>query len=224
MPNRIIAIGDIHGCAEALCALLEVVDPDSEDQVITLGDYVDRGPNTRDVITQLIELSKRCQHIALVGNHELMMLDAIRSNDPTALEFWLVNGGEETLISYGDPKDGIPVAHLEFMMSCHRYHEIDTHIFVHANYAPNCSLEQQTDHTLLWQHLSQPPEPHTSGKVVVVGHTPQLTGEVLDLGHVICIDTFCFGSGWLTALDVRSGEIWQVDKRGNVRLDAGWDD
>jgi len=224
MPNRMIAIGDIHGCADALNALLEVVDPGGEDLVVTLGDYVDRGPNTRGVISQLLELGSRCQLIPLIGNHEAMMLDAIRSNHPSSLEFWLVNGGEETLASYGDPKDGIPVDHLEFMMSCRRYHETDTHLFVHANYDPESPLDQQTDQTLLWQHLSSIPAPHVSGKIVVVGHTPQLTGEVLDMGHMVCIDTFCFGSGWLTALDVASGEFWQVDKQGNVRLNAGWKD
>ena len=87
MPNRTIAIGDIHGCADALYALLEVVDPGRDDLVVTLGDYVDRGPNTRGVINQLIELSRRCEYIALIGNHEAMMLDAIRSNHPSSLEF-----------------------------------------------------------------------------------------------------------------------------------------
>ena len=77
MPQRVIATGDIHGCADALYALLEIVDPTADDLVVTLGDYVDRGPNTREVIDQILDLKKRCRLISLVGNHELMMLDAI---------------------------------------------------------------------------------------------------------------------------------------------------
>ena len=58
-----------------------------------------------------------------------------------------------------------------------------------------------------------------SGKTVIVGHTPQVDGEVLDLGHLICIDTYCFGTGWLTAMDVDTGEIWQADQDGILRAD-----
>ena len=222
MSQRVIATGDIHGCADALYALLEIVDPTADDLVVTLGDYVDRGPNTREVIDQILDLKKRCRLISLVGNHELMMLDAISSPNSTQFDFWLHCGGEETMVSYGGVSATIPEDHLVFLKSCQRHYEIDTHFFVHANYLYNVSLDQQPDDVLFWQHLNNVPLPHVSGKTAVVGHTPQLTGEILDLGHVLCIDTFCFGSGWLTAYDVLSGELWQVDKSGNVRLDSQW--
>jgi len=61
------------------------------------------------------------------------------------------------------------------------------------------------------------PASHCSGKTAIVGHTPQRSGEVLDGGHVLCIDTYCFGSGWLTAFDVDSGQLWQADKHGKLR-------
>lgn len=222
MPQRVIATGDIHGCADALYALLEIVDPKADDLVVTLGDYVDRGPNTREVIDQILDLKKRCRLISLVGNHELMMLDAIASPNSTQFDFWLHCGGEETMVSYGGVSATIPEDHLVFLKSCQRHYEIDTHFFVHANYLYNVPLDQQPDDVLFWQHLNNVPLPHVSGKTAVVGHTPQLTGEILDLEHVLCIDTFCFGSGWLTAYDVLSGELWQVDKSGNVRLDSQW--
>lgn len=222
MPQRVIATGDIHGCADALYALLEIVDPKADDLVVTLGDYVDRGPNTREVIDQILDLKKRCRLISLVGNHELMMLDAIASPNSTQFDFWLHCGGEETMVSYGGVSATIPEDHLVFLKSCQRHYEIDTHFFVHANYLYNVPLDQQPDDVLFWQHLNNVPLPHISGKTAVVGHTPQLTGEILDLEHVLCIDTFCFGSGWLTAYDVLSGELWQVDKSGNVRLDSQW--
>lgn len=222
MSHRVIAVGDIHGCAEALRGLMEVVEPQAEDQIIILGDYVDRGPNTRDVLEQLLELKKSCQLFSLAGNHEVMMLDALLTSQNANLEFWMRCGGEETLASYGGDATDIPQSHLDFLQQALRYHETDTHLFVHANYAPHLPLEHQPDQMLFWQHLGIDPAPHKSGKITVLGHTPQITGEVLDLGHVICIDTFCFGSGWLTGFDVHSGEIWQVDKQGQIRLTDEW--
>jgi serine/threonine protein phosphatase 1 len=62
------------------------------------------------------------------------------------------------------------------------------------------------------------PPPHQSGKKAVVGHTPQISGDILDLGHLVCIDTYCYGDGWLTALDVDSGEVFQTNRDGQVRL------
>ena len=101
MAERVIAIGDIHGCAEALYALLEIVDPTSADVIVALGDYVDRGPQSREVIDQVMEMSKLCEFVPLAGNHELMMLDALSNSDAHEIDFWLHCGGEETMASYG---------------------------------------------------------------------------------------------------------------------------
>jgi serine/threonine protein phosphatase 1 len=79
-------------------------------------------------------------------------------------------------------------------------------------------MGEQAGAALRWESLRySAPGPHASGKVVVVGHTSQKGGEVLDLGHLICIDTCCYGGGWLTALDVRTGEVWQADRNGERR-------
>lgn len=96
---RTLAIGDIHGCNAALRALLEKVRPESTDQVIFLGDYIDRGPASRAVIHTLLELRKACTTVFLRGNHEVMILDA--RGDATKASLWQSYGGLETLVSYG---------------------------------------------------------------------------------------------------------------------------
>ena len=108
--------------------------------------------------------------------------------------------------------------HYEFLEGCLDYHETDSHIFVHANYFPDIPMSEQEVGMLRWESLrDMTPGPHESGKTVIVGHTSQKGGEILDLGHLVCIDTYCHGSGRLTALDVRTGEVWQADREGRVR-------
>ncbi len=219
MPQRTIAIGDIHGCASALAALLKAIQPTADDVIIPLGDYVDRGPDSRCVIDLLIGLVDQCQLIPLLGNHEVMLLDACQSIE--VLEAWLEVGGRETLASYGGSLDEMPVEHRVFLQGLRRYHETETHMFVHANYHDRLPLMQQPDRLLLWEHIVRwIPKPHVSGKTVIVGHTPQGSGEILDLGFVKCIDTYCVGGGWLTALDVESGIVWQANRDGELRHDG----
>ena len=216
MPGRILAIGDIHGCCAALDRLLSVVDPQPEDTLVTLGDYVDRGPDSPGVIERLLEVSQHCQLVALKGNHELMMLGAIEQG--SQLLFWLECGGQSTMDAYGGGPRDVPTSHLEFLQTTVKYHETDDFFFVHANYAPDLPLEQQSPHVLFWEHLNQRmPAPHVSGKTAVVGHTPQRNGEILNRGHLLCIDTFCYGGGWLTAVDLTSGNYWQADGEGQLR-------
>jgi serine/threonine protein phosphatase 1 len=215
MAGRIIAIGDIHGCADALERLIEAIQPTSDDLLIPLGDYVDRGSDTPRVLDVLIGLDDSCRLLPLLGNHEIMMLQAM--NDMSCLRFWLECGGLATMDSYGGPED-IPEAHLEFLSSCRRFAETERFLFVHANYDPNLPLEAQPEQLLFWEHVVHTlPPPHLSGKTAVVGHTPQVSGEILDLGHLICIDTYCVGDGWLTALDVENGTVWQANKAGELR-------
>lgn len=221
-PRRVIAIGDIHGCSLALAALVDEIAPTEDDVIVTLGDYVDRGPDSRGVIDQLLSLGGRTQLVPLIGNHEVMMLNALNAAASGQLtsetHMWLGCGGQETMESYGGHPNDIPRSHLEFIKNCRRYFETDDHIFVHANYDHKKPLNRQSDHVLLWTHLTTSfPKRHVSGKSAVVGHTPQASGEILDHGHIIGIDTLCVGSGWLTALDVLSMNVWQADKQGNLR-------
>src|SRR6478672_11639404 len=96
---RTLAIGDIHGCLRALDALLELVRPQPEDLLVTLGDYVDRGPDSPGVLDRLISLKSACRLVPLKGNHDLMMLDAL--DNPDAFRDWLSTGGRKTAQSYG---------------------------------------------------------------------------------------------------------------------------
>ena len=132
----------------------------------------------------------------------------------------LACGGYPTISSYGAAAEAIPEEHIDLIRRCRRYYETSGHIFLHANYAAELPLADQPDYLLFWEHLSRASRPHCSGKTAVVGHTPQLSGEIRDWGHVVCIDTFCFGSGWLTAMDVESGDVWQADQLGTVRLQS----
>ena len=217
--KRTIAIGDIHGCATALKRLLDEIKPIQKDTIVGIGDYVDRGMESDQVIEILIDLVTHCQFVPLIGNHELMMYKGIR-NGKSDFEFWFQHGGSATIASYGSRVSNVPQHHLAFLAQCVRYFETDTHFFVHANYEPDLPLAEQPDDVIFWQHIYEfPPGLHMSGKIAVVGHTPQPDGEIRDLGHIKMIDTFCYGDQWLTALDVESGTIWQANNLGELRMD-----
>ncbi len=216
--SRVIAIGDIHGCAEALRALLNVISPQPDDTIITLGDCVDRGPDGRGVIDQLLELRAQCNYVPLMGNHELMMLSAVEQQ--SKIGNWMMFGGQQTLASYGNNLKDIPEEHLAFIRGFRRSFETSDHIFVHANYIADLDMEDQPERIIFWERISSLcPPPHKSGKQVVIGHTPQPDGEVLHLGHLVCIDTCCFAGGWLTAFDVTANQYWQADVIGTLRQD-----
>ena len=214
--GRTIAIGDIHGCAIALETLLDEVDPQPSDTIVGLGDYVDRGLESSRVVEIMIDLVSHCRLIPLIGNHELMMFKAL--NDPKEFDFWFQFGGNATLASYGNSIRNIPQHHLTFLSHCVRFYETDTHFFVHANYDADMPLEEQPDSLLFWEHIGDfPPSLHYSGKTAIVGHTPQVDGDIRDLGHVKVIDTFCYGDQWLTSLDVDEGIIVQANNQGHLR-------
>ena len=151
MADRLIAIGDIHGCLTALTTLLDAVAPTSDDTIVTIGDYVDRGDNTRGVIDRLIDLRSQCQLVPIMGNHEEMML-AARANW-IAYQHWMMVGGVPTMASYGDHWDDVPADHFQFIESCHNYYETDTHFFLHANYAPKIALPMQDVRMSRWLSL-----------------------------------------------------------------------
>jgi serine/threonine protein phosphatase 1 len=224
MTDRIIAIGDVHGCAKALATLIEAIQPTEADTLVFLGDYIDRGPDSRGMIEQVIALAGRCAVVPLLGNHEEMLLAALEGQ--SELDFWMKFGGTAAVASYGGGRGIrpgglrgiIPPDHLDFIRGCRDYYETVGHFFVHAYYDPHLPLHQQKWGGLRWASLPPVPERHRTGKVAVVGHTPQRNGEVLDLGYLKCIDTFCHGGGWLTALGVEGGRrLWQANEAGELR-------
>lgn len=220
---RRFVIGDVHGCSKALRTLIECIDPKPDDELVFLGDYVDRGPDSRGVIDQLIELQECCNVVALRGNHEIMLYGVAYLHLDGSM--WLESGGNATVASYGGSLDKIPQSHQEFLRSLVPYYETDEAIFVHASYDPGSPMDEQPEDLRYWTHLTSPPPPHMSGKRVFVGHTPQGNGMVWDLGHLVCVDTYCFGTGYLTAMNVDTYETIQVDKKGfrrRVPAEAIW--
>lgn len=215
MP-RILAIGDIHGCAISLKNLVKHVHLRRGDQLVTMGDYVDRGPDSKGVLDFLCDLRNCTTLIPLRGNHEIAMLRALDSS--SEIEDWLGIGGDATLRSYDTQSlEDIPRAHLEFVETCLPWHEAERHFFVHANAWPDRDLDEQDDSVLFWEALRSAPAWHKSGKTMICGHTPQATGTPKNWGTAVCVDTGACHGGWLTCMDVRTGHYWQANEAGQTR-------
>ena len=218
VKSRTIAIGDIHGHFKALVGLIDLINPQSEDKLVFLDDYINRGPDSKGVLQFIIDIKQRCNVVCIMGNHEEMMINAY--SDPSTMGWFLENGGHETLQSYGPAKNLslVPQAHKDFIVGLPLYHEMDQHFFIHANYDYNVDLLDMDSSTALWRSLDDRPRKHISKKTAILGHTPQMNGEILDLEHLVCIDTGCGFGGKLTALEVISrrvtGRFWQVDELG----------
>lgn len=219
---RVLAIGDIHGCLTHLDDLLAWVRPEPDDVLVTLGDYVDRGPDTRGVLNRLIELKKTRPLICLRGNHEIMMLEAWRGGR-SEQKMWLGVGGVQALGSYGSApgKSGalsdVPPEHWTFLQTeLVDYHESELFIFVHAGLTYSDNMDEQPHNALFWEFLGDQMM-HYSGKTVICGHTSQKGGVPKVVPGAVCIDTYAHGGGWLTCLDAISGRYWQVDALGRKR-------
>jgi serine/threonine protein phosphatase 1 len=204
--NRIYAIGDIHGCATQLEALIARLDIDArQDRLIFIGDYIDRGPDPREVVDRILDLRGKLDHvICLLGNHEQMFLNFYLEH--RGLELFLGNGGSSTLLSYGfqrsrqDPSFRVPDRHLRFYQSLLPYYETADHIFVHAGLRAGVPLPEQDLDDLLWSRFEFIRSTHDFGKKVVFGHTPFSVPLVEP--NKIGIDTGAVYGGPLTCLEL----------------------
>jgi serine/threonine protein phosphatase 1 len=240
--KRILAIGDIHGCSVAFDALLDAVNPGPDDLMILLGDYIDRGPDSKKVVEHIIALQKDLDIVCLAGNHEEMVLKWRNKNHEATLTWW-ANGGLATLRSYcrGDETwllemfrksffsretddyhaaacGMIPEAHWNFFKNCLDWYETEAHIFVHGQVNPLLEMVEQSPHVLHWVRFHATAKPHKSGKKVICANTPQYDGLPIDIGYAACIDTYLYGGQWLTCLDVRSGRYYQANYLGDTRI------
>jgi serine/threonine protein phosphatase 1 len=174
--KKIFAIGDIHGCYDRLKTLMDKIPIDlSRDTLVFIGDYIDRGPYSVEVVDYLMQLRKRVPDIVfLKGNHEDMLDKFINGVDRFT---YLLNGGQQTLDSYlTKPVQSdfypIPPDHMEFFKSLRLYYETEEFIFVHAGLRPRVPLESQKTEDLLWIRDKFISSKYDFGKRVIFGHTP----------------------------------------------------
>ncbi len=212
--QRFFAIGDIHGCLNKLAALIGLIRVDwAEDTLVFLGDYIDRGPDSKPVVDYVIELrEKHGRVVCLRGNHEAMFLNYL---DRREEQIFLWNGGRETLRSYGidpeaeDRKTGIPAKHLEFFRALSPFYETEKYLFVHAGVRPGIPVKLQDPHDLIWIRHEFFMAEHGLEKTVVFGHTPfqrePFVGE-----KMIGIDTGAVYGGTLTCLELPDMKFHQV--------------
>jgi serine/threonine protein phosphatase 1 len=216
-PDRVYVVGDIHGRSDLLDRMVAEIERDLHTYpvgsalTVTLGDYVDRGPDSRGVIERLIRNPFPTSLVSLRGNHELL-LEAFMEDPPVA-DHWRRLGGLETLHSYGIPvasmmmgrgyekaaealRAALPRAHLEFLRSLWTSLSIGQYFLCHAGVRPGIPLDRQSVEDLLWIREEFLSSRDDFGKIVVHGHTPTESPEVLP--NRINIDTGAFVTGRLT--------------------------
>jgi len=174
--DKIFAIGDIHGSIDRLQDLMQKIPIDfANDTLLFIGDYIDRGPGSVEVVDYLMDLKKRVPEIILLkGNHEDMLEKYLDGTDRFT---YLLNGGQNTLDSYlsKTPRSDsfpIPAEHIDFFKSLRLYYETEAYIFVHAGLRPKIPLASQKTEDLLWIRDKFIYSKYNFGKPVVFGHTP----------------------------------------------------
>ncbi len=213
----LIAIGDIHGCLKTFDRLWEQLDPSTDDRIVFVGDYIDRGPRSREVVDRMLEIQQTHDCVFLRGNHEQFMIDFL---DGGGIHLWNQNGGLATLRSYGGNHTGarIPDAHVAFVRATKIYHETDDFFFVHAGLKPNLTIEENKRRfdgdTFLWERSHIRANQLAWEKPVVCGHTPR--PAPINRDKLIAIDTGCVyhmhpGLGRLTAVYLPEREFVTVD-------------
>ena len=211
MP-RTYAIGDIHGCRDKLERLVARCRLDAKDEPATfvfLGDFIDRGPDSRGVVEYLIDCQARRpgETICLCGNHEDLALNAI--DDPRQIVQWVVhNGGDKALCSYGvaTPSE-LPAEHVAWLRALPTHHDDGRRFFVHAGVNPNRPLDSQDRHDLLWIREPFLSDTRDFGRFIVHGHTPLSTGLPDLRPNRVNLDTAAVLGGPLTAAIFEDGTV-----------------
>jgi serine/threonine protein phosphatase 1 len=230
MGLRIYAVGDIHGRLDLLDELLSRIAldiagrPTSRALYVFLGDYIDRGSSSREIIDRLIDLRKAKECVFLKGNHELIALKCL--SDRALFDQWMRLGGMETLVSYGvQPQalasarqiaelqvafhNALPQAHLQFFRDLQSSFACGDFFFAHAGVRPNVELSRQKESDLLWIRDEFLTSSEDLGKIIVHGHTPTLEVEVAP--NRINIDTGAFATGRLTCLVIEGASLSVID-------------
>ncbi|MFT4078513.1 metallophosphoesterase family protein [Rhodomicrobium sp.] len=230
---RVYAVGDIHGRLDLLEIMLDLVDADQRERgmlpalIVFLGDYVDRGPSSKEVVDAMLgDLGADLSPVFVKGNHEALLMSFLY--DATPDNFWLKNGGDAALLSYGiDPdlvkfatlgtptglqeaslrfREALPASHLRFYRNLKPCFRVGGYFFVHGGVRPGVPLDMQREEDMLWIRDPFLTSDADFGAVVVHGHTPAREPQLLP--NRIGVDTYAFKSNRLTAVGLEGTERW----------------
>ncbi|PSN16951.1 serine/threonine protein phosphatase [filamentous cyanobacterium CCP5] len=215
---RRIFIGDVHGHYQGLKHLWEMLSPASTDEVYFLGDLIDRGPESAQVVEYVRQRGTGC----VMGNHEQLLLGAFGEGkvNPAGLQGWLYGGGQATLASYSGDSATF-MEHVQWMRSLPLYLDLEDVWLVHAGLNPGLPIAEQSSHDLCWirEVFHSSPRPYFDDKWIITGHTITFTFDGVEPGQVVGgqgwydIDTGAYHprSGWLTGLDWSHRRLYQVN-------------
>ncbi|BAQ64449.1 metallophosphoesterase family protein [Geminocystis sp. NIES-3709] len=221
MSNKRFVIGDVHGHYDALSELFDKISPTQEDDIYFLGDLIDRGPQSAQVVQFVMDNNYKC----ILGNHEIMLLDALGGEQINQQIFhgWLQNGGNTTIASYGNKTP--PKEHIEWIKNLPLYFDLGDYWLVHAGVDPHLPIDQQSSEQFCWIRRSfhRSTQPYFEDKTIIIGHTITFTFNGVKSGQLvggqgwIDIDTGVYhhGQGWLTALELNESMVYQVDSFGH---------
>ncbi|MEW6328277.1 MAG: metallophosphoesterase family protein [Thermodesulfobacteriota bacterium] len=204
--RRIFAVGDIHGCLDKLEGLMGILPVNlGQDTIVFLGDYINRGPASPQVIDYLLDLQTKVNYaVFLMGNHEKMFLDYLSMVDPF---LFILNGGQKTIDAYSRGGEFfLPPAHHDFFHSLRLIYETEDYIFVHAGLRPNVPLKDQKIDDILWIREAFFSSMYDFGKEVVFGHTP--FSEPLVMRNKIGIDTGAVYGNKLTCVELPAQKFY----------------
>ena len=217
ISQRRVVIGDVHGHYEGLMLLLEEIAPASDDQIYFLGDLIDRGPQS----AQVVEFVKENDYPCLLGNHEQMLLNILIGKDTGSanMQGWLYSGGQATVASY--QSGTIPKEHLNWFENLPTYLDLGDFWLTHAGVDPQKTVQEQTAEELCWirDEFHRIKEPYFTDKLIIVGHTITFTLPGVVPGNLaqgqgwLVIDTGAYHprSGWLTGLDITNKLVYQAN-------------
>jgi serine/threonine protein phosphatase 1 len=216
--KRTFAIGDIHGCPRTFSKLVtEMIIPGPEDEIICVGDYIDRGPDSKGVIDSIIALKRRgCRIRTLRGNHEQLLLDALE--DKEAFDQWLMCGGDKTCNSFGIHEvSQLPDEYLSFFKQTEYYHATDQMIIVHAGLNFESDDPFADTDAMLWTRNTFVDLEKSGGRKIIHGHTPTPLQRIYSLRHTNsinidggCVMTHLEGLGYLVAIRLETLELLAV--------------
>ena len=217
MNSRRIFIGDVHGHYDGLMDLMDAIAPTARDQIYFLGDLIDRGPKSADVV----EFVRSNGYVSIMGNHEQLFLESFpnRKMHPINLQAWCQSGGQETIYSYQNQLN-LLFDHMDWIADLPTHLDLGDVWLAHAGLHPGLPLSEQTAYEFCWirNEFHSMTKPYFSDKLIITGHTITFTlpgvapGEIAKGAGWLGIDTGAYHpkSGWLTAIDLDNNWVYQA--------------